>query len=84
MNKPKKMNILFKLAFILLCISTALLSAGIFVAYALELTYLSAVFSGGGCVLCFAGIILAMLSKPKKPKIKTPSEEIFVDTEENL
>lgn len=84
MNKPKKMNVLFKLAFILLCVSTALLAAGIFVAYALEKTYFSAVFTAGGCVLCFVGIILAMLSKPKKPKAKHNTEEIVVDTEENI
>lgn len=85
MEKPRKMNVLFKIAFILLCVAVGLLIAGIVVAYAFNRVYFSAVFTGSGCVLCFIGIILAMLSKPKKPKApKTPNEKFSVDTNENL
>ena len=85
MEKPPKMNALFKIAFILLCVAAALLIIGIVVAYAFNKIYFSAVFTGSGCVLCFIGIILAMLSKPKKPKAsKTSDEKFSVDTEENL
>lgn len=93
MEKSKKMNVLFKIAFILLCICIPLLIAGIVVAYLFGRVNFSAVFTGSGCLLCFAGIILAMLSKPKKPKQKQPkfdetaeekAEKISIDTEENL
>lgn len=93
MEKSKKMNVLFKIAFILLCICIPLLIAGIVVAYLFGKLNFSAVFTGSGCVLCFVGIILAMLSKPKKPKKKSPDvqemqeesvEKNSVDTEENL
>ena len=87
------MNVLFKIAFILLCICIPLLIAGIVVAYLFGKLNFSAVFTGSGCLLCFVGIILAMLSKPKKLKKKLPDvqemqeesvEKISVDTEENL
>ncbi len=68
MKKLKKMNILFKISFILMCICIALLITAIVVAYVLLKPSLSAIFTGSGCVLAFAGIILAMLSKPKKEK----------------
>lgn len=93
MEKSKKMNVLFKIAFILLCICIPLLIAGIVVAYLFGRVNFSAVFTGSGCLLCFVGIILAMLSKPKKPKQKQPkfdetaeeeAEKISIDTEENL
>ncbi len=72
MEKPKKMNVLYLIAFILMCVCLVLLVAGIAVAYLLEQPTLSAVFTGGGSVLALTGIILAMLSKPKKQKIKNP------------
>ncbi len=93
MEKSKKMNVLFKIAFILLCICIPLLITGIIVAYLFGKLNFSAVFTGSGCLLCFVGIILAMLSKPKKPKQKQPKfdeteeekvERIGIDTEENL
>ena len=71
MSKTPKMNFLYKTAFILLVICIPLFLIAIAVAYLLEEIYLSAIFSAGGAFLAFVGIILAMLSKPKKVKKKT-------------
>ena len=46
MEKSKKMNVLFKIAFILLCICIPLLIAGIVVAYLFGRVNFSAVFTG--------------------------------------
>lgn len=68
MKKSTKMNFLYKIAFILLMLSIPLILAATAVAYLFEQIYLSAIFSAGGALLMFVGIILAMLSKPKKIK----------------
>lgn len=68
MKKKNKMNGLYKTAFILLIVSVILLGVAIFVAYALERTYFSCIFSGAGVFLAFLGIIFATVSKPKKSK----------------
>lgn len=83
MNEKRKMNGLYKTAFILLLICIPLFFSALVVAYLFENEYLSVVFSGGGVFLAFLGIIFASLSKPKKVKQKTEEEfsEITVDTD---
>lgn len=64
----RKMNGLYKTAFILMLVAAALFITATIVAYALEMPYFSAVFSCGGAFLAFLGIIFATCSKPKKRK----------------
>lgn len=70
------MNILYKLAFILLLVCILMLVAAIIVAYALEQPVLSVIFSGAGAFLAFLGIIFAVISKPKKASALRNSENI--------
>ena len=68
--KKQKMNFLYKTGFILLMICIPMLVGAMVTAYLFEETYFSAVFSAGGAFLAFIGVILTMLSKPKKEKEK--------------
>ena len=81
--QKRKMNGLFKTGFILLMVCIVLLIAAIIVAYLFQSPYFSAVFSASGAFLALLGIILVMLSKPKKEKTENNSEELqeenFVD-----
>lgn len=70
----RKMNGLYKAAFILLLVCLLLFVASIIVAYLLKMPKTSAVFSCGGAFLAFLGIIFAGLSKPKKIKSKDLQE----------
>ncbi len=65
-----KMNFLYKISFIILMLAIPLTLCAAATAYLFEQVYLSAVFSAGGAFLMFVGIILAMVSKPKKIKEK--------------
>ncbi len=76
MKKTKKMNIFYKLAFILLLICILMLIAAIIVAYLLDRRVLSVIFSGAGAFLAFWGIIFAAISKPKKASTLRNSEKI--------
>lgn len=69
-NNKKKMNFLYKIAFILSLMCVPLLVISIIVAYLQEQPEWSVLFSASGAFLAFVGIILGMLSKPKKPKKK--------------
>ncbi len=64
--KKQKMNVLFKIAFILLIICVLLILASIIIAYAFDSEKWSAITSASGVLLATVGIILGMLSKPKK------------------
>lgn len=64
--KNKKMNVLFKIAFILLVICILLIFASIIIAYAFDSEKWSSICSATGVLLATVGIILAMFSKPKK------------------
>ena len=64
----RKMNGLYKTAFILMLVAAVLFIVATIVAYALERPYFSAVFSCSGAFLAFLGIIFATCSKPKKRK----------------
>lgn len=82
MKEAKKMNFLYKIAFILLLLCIPLLLLATAVAYLQNEIYYSAVFSAGGAFLAFVGIILAMFSKPKKSKAN--NDEIVVDNINNI
>ena len=69
-KNKKKMNFLYKIAFILSLMCIPLLVISLIVAYAQEQPGWSVLFSGSGAFLAFIGIILGMVSKPKKPKKK--------------
>lgn len=77
--KKQKMNVLFKIAFILLVICVVLIFASIIIAYAFDSEKWSAICSGCGVLLATVGIILAMLSKPKKPRQTEEISEKTVD-----
>lgn len=77
--KKQKMNVLFKIAFILLVICVVMIFASIIIAYAFDSEKWSAICSGCGVLLATVGIILAMLSKPKKPKTTEEKSEKTVD-----
>ena len=84
MKKPKKMNGMFKTAFILMIICAVLLVASIVVSYALERTQIAVLIAVSGAVLCVVAIILAMFSKPKQPKsLENISEEEIKNTVDN-
>lgn len=67
-NNKKKMNFLYKIAFILSLMCIPLLVISIIVAYLQEQPEWSVLFSASGAFLAFVGIILGMLSKPKKKR----------------
>ena len=73
--KKQKMNVLFKIAFILLIICVLLILASIIIAYAFDSEKWSAITSASGVLLATVGIILGMLSKPKKVKLKDENKE---------
>lgn len=73
--KKQKMNVLFKIAFILLVICVVMIFASIIIAYAFDSEKWSAICSGCGVLLATVGIILAMFSKPKKPKTTEEKSE---------
>ncbi|MBD9050550.1 hypothetical protein [Ruminococcus sp.] len=73
--KKQKMNVLFKIAFILLIICVLLILASIIIAYAFDSEKWSAITSASGVLLATVGIILGMLSKPKKAKLKDENKE---------
>ena len=77
--KKQKMNVLFKIAFILLIICVLLIFASIIIAYAFDSEEWSSLTSASGVLLATVGIVLAMLSKPKKPKSKDENSEKTVD-----
>ena len=77
----RKMNGLYKTAFILMLVAAVLFIVATIVAYALERPYFSAVFSCSGAFLAFLGIIFATCSKPENDDINKISEN-SVDNEE--
>ncbi len=70
-NKNKrKMNFLYKISFIISLMCLPLLVLSMLFGYLFENQKLSLVFSISGAALALIGIILGMLSKPKKQKDK--------------
>lgn len=90
MKKADKMNILYKIAVILMFVCIALFGGAFFVGSVIDKRTEGVLIAVAGCVLCVVAIILAMFSKPKKPKIKvyeednSPEEIKENDTEEEI
>ena len=78
----RKMNGLYKTAFILMLVAAVLFIVAIIVAYALERPYFSAAFSCSGAFLAFLGIIFATCSKPKKRKRHLVTDEIVAENDD--
>ena len=77
----RKMNGLYKTAFILMLVAAVLFVVATIVAYALERPYFSAVFCSGA-FLAFLGIIFATCSKPKKRKRHLVTDEIVAENDD--
>lgn len=77
--KKQKMNVLFKIAFILLIVCVLMIFASIIIAYAFDSEKWSVICSAGGVLLATVGIILAMLSKTKKKKAIEENSEKTID-----
>ncbi len=86
MKKSVKMNFLYKISFVLLMLCIPLFVVSIIVAYLLEQTYISIIFSAGGALLAFVGIILAMFSRPKELKDvdNTTHKQNLIEIEEDM
>lgn len=78
----RKMNGLYKTAFILMLVAAVLFIVATIVAYALEHPYFSAAFSCSGAFLAFLGIIFATCSKPKKRKRHLVTDEIVAGNDD--
>lgn len=82
MNKAPKMNVLYKIAFILMLVCLALFAAAVVVLLLFENRNIGVLIAVAGVVLCMVAIILTMFSKPKQPKAKnSPKELKEADTE---
>ena len=72
-----KMNVCFKLGFIFLMVCVGALAAALVFGYIMSNKTVCTLCFMGGVVLAFAGIILVLCSKQKKPKpkkVKVPKE----------
>lgn len=65
-----KMNVCFKLGFIFLMVCVGALAAALVFGYIISNKTVCTLCCMGGVVLAFAGIILVLCSKQKKPKPK--------------
>lgn len=66
--KAPKMNILYKIGFILMFVCLALFIASVVVILVVEKRTAGVIMAVAGVFLCLIAIILTMFSKPKKPK----------------
>lgn len=82
MNRSEKMNILYKLGFILMCVCVVLFGAALVCLILLSNIFAGVLISAVGSALCLAAIILTLLSKPRKPKPK--KEEVFENAAESV
>lgn len=80
MNRSDKMNILYKLGFILMCVCILLFAAALVFLVLLRNTFIGVLISAVGSALCLAAIILTLLSKPRKPK----QDKVFENTAESV
>lgn len=76
--KAPKMNILYKISFILMLVCVVLLAVAMVFLLLIENTTAGVVISVAGVFLCLIAIILTMFSKPKAAKKK---EQINSDAE---
>lgn len=65
-----KMNACFKIGFIFLMVCVGAIAAALIFGYVLNMELVCKLCCLGGVLLAFAGIILVLCSKPKKPKPK--------------
>ncbi len=77
-----KMNACFKIGFIFLLVCAALLAGALVFGYVLSNDKACMLMSIGGIVLAFAGLILVLVSKPKKQKSQKskPMENVDNDS----
>ena len=77
-----KMNACFKIGLIFLLVCAALLAGALIFGYVLSNEKACMFMSMGGVVLAFAGLILVLVSKPKKQKYKKskPMENVDNDS----
>ena len=75
------MNACFKIGFIFLMVCIGLLAAALIFGYLVKNELVCILFSAGGVLLAFAGIILVLCSKPKKPKPPKTKLPKDVDTD---
>ncbi len=76
-----KMNACFKIGFIFLLVCAALLAGALIFGYILSNEKVCMFMAMGGVVLAFAGLILVLVSKPKKKKSKKAKPIENVDNE---
>ena len=93
MKKPLKMNILYKIGFILMFVCLGLFAASVVVMLVFDRHVPGVLIAVAGAFLCLIAIILTMFSKPKQPRKRlrdveeiavneaSPSEEIEAATE---
>ena len=93
MKKPLKMNILYKIGFILMFVCLGLFAASVVVMLVFDRHVPGVLIAVAGAFLCLIAIILTMFSKPKQPRKRlrdveeiavneaSPSEEIEAPTE---
>ena len=70
MKKSQRMNVQYKISFILMIVCVALLIAAFVVSYVLDQSVIGVIIAAAGAALCVAAIVLALLSKPRVPKVK--------------
>lgn len=68
MKKADKMNVLYKIGFILMLVCIALFGAAVVMMLVLDNTVWGVAVAVAGVFLCLIAIILTMFSKPKTPK----------------
>ena len=74
--KAPKMNILYKIGFILMFVCLALFIASVVVILVVEKRTAGVLMAVAGVFLCLIAIILTMFSKPKKPKYRVDDNSI--------
>lgn len=82
MNKSPKMNVLYLISFILMFVCVALLMASVVIMVVFDQHISGVLCAVAGVFLCLIAIILAMFSKPKKPKapkMDNSSKENYID-----
>lgn len=79
-----KMNACFKIGFIFLLVCAALLVGALVFGYLLSNEKVCMLMAIGGIVLAFAGLILVLVSKPKKQKPKASNRAEDVDNENQV
>ena len=83
MEKSPKMNIFYKLSFIILMLCIVLFIVAVIVNIAFDNRMVGMIMSVVGVVLCFAAIIMTMLSSPKKQKQKKAVQFVEEDLSED-